>query len=149
MHFIEPCLPTISRSVPTGPQWAYEKLPAITRALKALPVRSVVLDGEGVMCGHDGRSEFDRMRACLAATGRQNVPLRVRFPEAGRPRHAHRAMGQAAYCPGADPGASISKTWTALPYFGRHASCAWKASSPSGATVDIGQDVARQLSEQR
>jgi ATP-dependent DNA ligase len=24
MHFIEPCLPTISRSVPTGPQWAYE-----------------------------------------------------------------------------------------------------------------------------
>ena len=24
MRFIEPCLPTISRSVPTGPQWAYE-----------------------------------------------------------------------------------------------------------------------------
>ena len=22
--FIEPCLPTVSRSVPTGPQWAYE-----------------------------------------------------------------------------------------------------------------------------
>jgi ATP-dependent DNA ligase len=22
--FIEPCLPTISRTVPTGPQWAFE-----------------------------------------------------------------------------------------------------------------------------
>jgi bifunctional non-homologous end joining protein LigD len=22
--FVEPCLPTISRTVPTGPQWAYE-----------------------------------------------------------------------------------------------------------------------------
>jgi ATP-dependent DNA ligase len=22
--FIEPCLPTVSRAVPTGPQWAYE-----------------------------------------------------------------------------------------------------------------------------
>ena len=22
--FIEPCLPTVSRIVPTGPQWAYE-----------------------------------------------------------------------------------------------------------------------------
>jgi bifunctional non-homologous end joining protein LigD len=26
MRFIEPCLPTISRSVPTGPQWAYEDM---------------------------------------------------------------------------------------------------------------------------
>jgi ATP-dependent DNA ligase len=24
MLFIEPCLPTISRTVPTGPQWVYE-----------------------------------------------------------------------------------------------------------------------------
>jgi hypothetical protein len=24
MRFIEPCLPTISRTVPAGPQWAYE-----------------------------------------------------------------------------------------------------------------------------
>jgi bifunctional non-homologous end joining protein LigD len=23
-QFIEPCLPTIGRTVPTGPQWAYE-----------------------------------------------------------------------------------------------------------------------------
>jgi len=96
--FIEPCLPTISRSVPTGPQWAYEikhdgfrflavrqckqvriysrgghdwseRLPAITEAIKALPVRSAVLDGEGVICGRDGMSDFDRMRACFSRQG--------------------------------------------------------------------------------
>jgi bifunctional non-homologous end joining protein LigD len=78
--FIEPCLPTGSRTAPTGPQWAYEikhdgfrficrrdgervrvfsrnghewgaQLPAIAAALRALPVRSVILDGEGVICG--------------------------------------------------------------------------------------------------
>jgi bifunctional non-homologous end joining protein LigD len=98
MRFIEPCLPTISRSVPTGPQWAYEikhdgfrflavrqgksvrvysrgghdwrkQLPAIADALQALPVRSAVLDGEGVICGPDGKSEFDRMRACFSRQG--------------------------------------------------------------------------------
>jgi bifunctional non-homologous end joining protein LigD len=83
MRFIEPCLPTISRSVPTGPQWAHEikhdgfrflavrqrkqvriysrgghdwseRLPTIVKALLALPARSVVLDGEGVICDRDG-----------------------------------------------------------------------------------------------
>ena len=77
MHpFIEPWLPTISRTVPTGPRWAYEikhdgyrflavrqttrgrvfsrgghdwaaQLPAIADAIQALPVTSAVLDGEG------------------------------------------------------------------------------------------------------
>jgi bifunctional non-homologous end joining protein LigD len=84
--------------VPTGPQWAYEikhdgfrflavrqrkqvriysrgghdwseRLPTITAALQTLPVRSVVLDGEGVICGADGKSEFDRMRACFSRQG--------------------------------------------------------------------------------
>jgi bifunctional non-homologous end joining protein LigD len=96
--FIEPCLPTTSRSVPTGPSWAYEikhdgfrflavrqrkqvriysrgghdwseRLPAITAAVMALPVHSVVLDGEGVICGIDGKSVFDRMRACFSRQG--------------------------------------------------------------------------------
>ena len=78
--FIEPCLPTGSRTAPTGPQWAYEikhdgfrfichsdgervrvfsrsgrecgaQLPAITAALRALPVRSAIIDGEVVICG--------------------------------------------------------------------------------------------------
>jgi bifunctional non-homologous end joining protein LigD len=32
-------------------------------------VRSVVLDGEGVICGPDGKSDFDRMRACFSRNG--------------------------------------------------------------------------------
>jgi bifunctional non-homologous end joining protein LigD len=89
--FIEPCLPTGSRTVPTGPQWAYEikhdgfrfichrdgervrvfsrtghewgaHLPAIVAALRALPVRSAILDGEGVICGLDGVFYFDPKR---------------------------------------------------------------------------------------
>ena len=68
---IEPCLPTGSRTAPTGPQWAYEikhdgfrfiyhcdgervrvfsrtghelgaQLPAIAAALRALPIRSSI-----------------------------------------------------------------------------------------------------------
>jgi bifunctional non-homologous end joining protein LigD len=96
--FIEPCLPTIGRIVPTGSQWAYEikhdgfrflavregkrvrvysrgghdwskQLPAIAEAMQALPVRSAVLDGEGVICDPDGKSDFDRMRACFSRQG--------------------------------------------------------------------------------
>ncbi len=77
--FIEPCLPTVSRTVPTGPQWAFEikhdgfrficlrdgkrvraftrgghdwrgQLPAVTEAMRALPIRSATLDGEAVIC---------------------------------------------------------------------------------------------------
>jgi bifunctional non-homologous end joining protein LigD len=91
-------LPTVSRTVPTGRQWAFEikhdgfrflavrkgkhvriysrgghnwskQLPAIAEALLALPARSVVLDGEGVIWGIDGKSEFDRMRACFSRQG--------------------------------------------------------------------------------
>ena len=96
--FIEPCLPTISRTVPTGPGWAYEikhdgfrflsvrqgkrvrvysrgghdwskQLPAIAAAMQALAVKSAVLDGEGVICGRDGNSDFDAMRACFSRNG--------------------------------------------------------------------------------
>jgi bifunctional non-homologous end joining protein LigD len=102
--FIEPCLPTGSPTAPTGPQWAYEikhdgfrfichrdgervrvfsrtghewgaQLPAIAAALRALPVRSVILDGEGVICGPDGVSDFDRMRAVFSRKGSPDVFL--------------------------------------------------------------------------
>ena len=83
--FIEPCLPTGARSVPSGPQWAYEikhdgfrficwragdrvrvfsrqgidwtdRVPLIADALQALRVKSVIVDGEGVVCRPDGVS---------------------------------------------------------------------------------------------
>jgi bifunctional non-homologous end joining protein LigD len=96
--FIELCLPTLSRSVPTGSGWAYEikhdgfrflavrqgkrvrafsrgghdwakQLPAIVDAMQALPARSAVIDGEGVICGSDGKSDFDAMRAVFSRNG--------------------------------------------------------------------------------
>src|SRR5919108_234334 len=80
--FIEPCLPTNARSVPTGSEWAYEikhdgfrfvcrrelgrvrvfsrrgndwtdRVPRIVDAVLALGVTSVTIDGEGVVCGPD------------------------------------------------------------------------------------------------
>jgi ATP-dependent DNA ligase len=49
----------------TGHDWSAQ-LPAIVAALQALPVRSVIIDGEGVICSTDGRSDFDRMRAVFS-----------------------------------------------------------------------------------
>src|SRR6516225_5932810 len=92
------------RPAPTGPQWAYEikhdgfrfichrdgervrvfsrtghewsaQLPAIAAALRTLPVRSVILDGEGVICGPDGVSDFDRMRAVFGRKGSPDLFL--------------------------------------------------------------------------
>ena len=106
--FIAPCLPTNGRSVPTGPQWAYEikhdgfrficrrdgdcvrvfsrrgndhsdRAPAIAEALMALKVRSATIDGEGVVCGPDGVTDFDRLRAAHRPQGLAPcLPLRLR-----------------------------------------------------------------------
>jgi bifunctional non-homologous end joining protein LigD len=102
--FIEPCLATISRTVPTGAGWAYEikhdgfrflchrdgervccysrggrnwrgQLPAVVEAVRALAVTSVVLDGEVVICAADGVSQFDRMRAVFGRHGSREAFL--------------------------------------------------------------------------
>jgi bifunctional non-homologous end joining protein LigD len=96
--FIEPCLPTLSRTVPDGPRWAFEvkhdgfrfiarrdgdrvrvfsrnakdwtdKVPAIIEAMHALSPRSVTIDGEGVVCDQRGVTDFDRLRSALARGG--------------------------------------------------------------------------------
>jgi hypothetical protein len=93
--FIEPCLPTPSRTVPDGPGWAFEvkhdgfrfiarregdrvrvfsrhgkdwsdKVPLIVKALLALPVKSATLDGEGVVVDERGVTDFERLRTALA-----------------------------------------------------------------------------------
>ncbi len=51
-----------------GHDWS-KQLPAIAEVLRALPVHTLVLDGEGVICGPDGKSDFDRMRACFSRNG--------------------------------------------------------------------------------
>ena len=102
--FIEPCLPTNGHTVPTGPQWVYEikhdgyrfichrdgdrvrvfsrrgfdhadRAPAIADALLALNVQSVTIDGEGVVCGPDGVTDFDRLRAAMGRKGSRQAFL--------------------------------------------------------------------------
>ena len=102
--FIAPCLPTNGHAVPTGPQWAYEikhdgyrficrrdgdsvrvfsrrgndhtdRAPGIAEALMALKVRSVTIDGEGVVCGPDGVTDFNRLRAALGRNGSRQAFL--------------------------------------------------------------------------
>ena len=52
----------------TGREWSAQ-LPTIVAALRALPIHSVILDGEGVICGPNGVSDFDRMRAVFGRRG--------------------------------------------------------------------------------
>jgi bifunctional non-homologous end joining protein LigD len=102
--FIEPCLPTPADTVPSGPQWVHEikhdgfrficrrdrdhlgvfsrrghdwteRVPAIARALALLPVASVTIDGEGVACGPDGVTDFERMRAAVGRKGSRDAFL--------------------------------------------------------------------------
>jgi bifunctional non-homologous end joining protein LigD len=102
--FIEPCLPTNGRAVPTGPQWACEikhdgfrficrrdgervrvfsrngrdwtdRVPLIAEALAKLRAKSVTIDGEGVVCRADGVSDFDRMRAAVGRLGSRDAFL--------------------------------------------------------------------------
>jgi bifunctional non-homologous end joining protein LigD len=96
--FIEPCLPTNARAAPAGPHWAYEIkhdgfrficwragdrvrvfsrqgndwtdwVPLIAEALQALRVKSIIIDGEGVVCRPDGISDFDLLRTAVSRKG--------------------------------------------------------------------------------
>ena len=96
--FVEPCLPTLARAVPSGPRWAHEikhdgfrficqrdggrvrvfsrnardwtdRVPQIAEALRALPVNSATLDGEGVVIDDRGVSDFERLRLVLGCHG--------------------------------------------------------------------------------
>src|SRR5215203_1341147 len=86
--FILPCLPTPKKRAPDGSEWVHEikhdgyrlivrrdgdrvalytrrgfnwrqRFPLIVDAVRRLQVRSVIIDGEAVVCGEDGRSDFD------------------------------------------------------------------------------------------
>jgi ATP-dependent DNA ligase len=52
-----------------------DRAPAIADALLALRVKSVTLDREGVICGPDGVTDFDRLRAALGRAARAGVLL--------------------------------------------------------------------------
>ncbi len=90
--FIRPCLPTLATKVPTGPEWIHElkydgyriiarkegegvrlwtrnglnwavSFPRIMKAIRALPVERLVLDGEAVCLRDDGHPDFHALRS--------------------------------------------------------------------------------------
>jgi bifunctional non-homologous end joining protein LigD len=94
--FIEPCKPTLRQRAPSGPGWQFEikhdgyraqchlsagevriytknghdiaaRLPSISAALAALPVDDALIDGEAVMVGSDGITDFFTLHAAVSA----------------------------------------------------------------------------------
>src|SRR5262245_21215362 len=90
--FISPCLPTPSRRARSGPEWVHEikhdgyrlivrrdgnrvrlytrrgynwshRFPLIVAAAQRLKVRSAMIDGEAIVPGEDGRSDFDKLHS--------------------------------------------------------------------------------------
>ena len=88
--FIPPCLPSPAKRPPTGPEWVHEikhdgyrllvrrngdgvrlytrrgfdwskRFPLIVEAAARLRVRSATIDGEAIVCGQHGRSDFDKL----------------------------------------------------------------------------------------
>jgi bifunctional non-homologous end joining protein LigD len=57
-----------------GKDWT-DRVPLIAEALTKLRVRSVTLDGEGVVCRPDGVSDFDRLRAAVGRMGSRDAFL--------------------------------------------------------------------------
>jgi hypothetical protein len=164
----------MSRTVPTGAGWAYEikhdgfrficrrdgervrafsrgghdwsaQLPAIAEAMRAFPVTSVTLDGEVVICGADGVSQFDRMRAMFGRHGSREAFLyafdileldgqELRAGSGGIiVEHCWRSC---SLKPTQASGyASTSRAPTAPSCSAPRATWDWKTSSPSGATA--------------
>ena len=62
-----------------GVQWRgndyTDRVPLIAEALAKLRVKSVTLDGEGVVCRPDGVSDFDRLRAAVGRLGSRDAFL--------------------------------------------------------------------------
>ena len=92
LGFIPPCLPSPSQKPPSGSAWVHEikhdgyrlmarrdgnrvrlftrrgydwsgKYPRIVEALRSLRVRSIIVDGEAVWAGKDGKSDFDKLHS--------------------------------------------------------------------------------------
>lgn len=90
--FIEPCIPTRADRPPVGPLWVYEikhdgyrlmvrkadqqvrvytrrgadwtkRFPRIVQAVQRLPVRSILIDGEGVVCDSSGMAIFHNLHS--------------------------------------------------------------------------------------
>jgi bifunctional non-homologous end joining protein LigD len=175
--FIKPCLPTLAPEVPGGPLWVHEikhdgyrficrregesvrifsrhgldwteRVPLIAEALLALPVSSVTLDGEGVVCDAKGLTDFDRLRSALARRGSREAFLYAfdLLERDGQDLRARQWHERRATLEGLLPRAraqsgcrSTSTAPTAQPSSGMPAQWAWKASSRSAVTAPTGR----------
>jgi len=92
--FVEPCLPTLKKHVPTGERWVHEikhdgyrvqghliggvpklvtrrghdwthRMSAIAEALAEIPANSLVVDGEVIVPDAEGRGDFSALEAAL------------------------------------------------------------------------------------
>jgi bifunctional non-homologous end joining protein LigD len=57
-----------------GRDWT-NRVPMIAEALAALKLKSVTIDGEGVVCRPDGVSDFDRLRSAVGRLGSRDAFL--------------------------------------------------------------------------
>ena len=108
LGIIEPCLPSPAKAPPSGPGWLHkikhdgfrilarkdaagvrlitragndftDRFPYIAMALKSLPVRSCVIDGEAIVCNENGLAIFDLIRG---HGSRSLLWLKVKNPNA-------------------------------------------------------------------
>jgi bifunctional non-homologous end joining protein LigD len=175
--FIEPCLPAISRTVPTGASWAYEikhdgfrficrragdrvrvfsrrghdwtdRVPMVAEALQALQVTSITIEGERVVCGPDGVSDFELLRAAVGRKGSRDAflyafdLLELDGRDLRREPWGLRRDQLVILLRKAADGIRVSEHPDGADgerCFDTHASSGWRASSPSGATGRIGR----------
>jgi bifunctional non-homologous end joining protein LigD len=57
-----------------GRDWT-DRVPLLAKAIAKLRVKSVTIDGEGVVCRPDGVSDFDRLRAAVGRLGSRDAFL--------------------------------------------------------------------------
>jgi bifunctional non-homologous end joining protein LigD len=102
--WIAPCVPKLVRTAPSGPEWLHEikhdgyrtiavidhgkvslftrrgqdwsaRMPSIAQALAGLKVRSAVIDGEAIVAGTEGVSDFFALHAALAQKSAPHAAL--------------------------------------------------------------------------
>jgi len=102
--FIEPCLPTLKKHVPTGERWVHEikhdgyrmqrhivggvpklitrrghdwthRMSAIAEALAEIPANNLVVDGEVIAPDVEGRGNFSALEAALGDGGQSHTML--------------------------------------------------------------------------
>ena len=97
-----------------------DKVPAIAEAMRALPVTSATLDGEGVVIDDRGITDFERLRTALAGRGGSRSVFLYGFDlveldgnDLRREPWEHRRVTLTGCCPRRAPASACPSTSTA------------------------------------